>query len=194
MAALRSPRGANEFHQKPSVPAHHVASSCLGLVRKLQRENIVPVGVFDELSHHPLKAALAGKSRKKSSSKALAELKKKIWTPWPTHEKLQTQLLSDIEKLRKDSSVMNNRIIAEVIRTFQENGIAYIVAPFEADWQIAYMYNIGLVHAIITTDSDFWALLDSPCVFMNLTTTDLSTHILLGRGCLLAGSDPCLVR
>lgn len=51
-------------------------------------------------------------------------------------------------------------------------------APFEADWQLAYMYTIGLVHAMDTTDSDYWALLENPCVFLDQNRSDNKAHML----------------
>ena len=33
-------------------------------------------------------------------------------------------------------------------------GVRYVVAPYEADAQMAYLEKIGLVHGVITEDSD----------------------------------------
>ena len=52
---------------------------------------------------------------------------------------------------------------------------------------LAYMYNLAIIHAIVTLDSDYWALLDDPCVFLNLMA-DLRAHVCFGRGCLLGRS------
>ncbi|WFC96681.1 hypothetical protein MBRA1_003344 [Malassezia brasiliensis] len=42
----------------------------------------------------------------------------------------------------------------ELIRVLRAEGIAYVVAPYEADAQLAYMERQGLIDAIITEDSD----------------------------------------
>lgn len=42
----------------------------------------------------------------------------------------------------------------ELIRVLRAEGIAYVVAPYEADAQLAYMERHGLIDAIITEDSD----------------------------------------
>lgn len=33
-------------------------------------------------------------------------------------------------------------------------GVSYVVAPYEADAQLAYLEKLGLIHGIITEDSD----------------------------------------
>ena len=42
----------------------------------------------------------------------------------------------------------------ELILTLRSEGIDYLVAPYEADAQMAYLNKMGLVDAIITEDSD----------------------------------------
>ena len=155
MASLRTLRGSVEHHQDPPVPAHHVAASCLLLLRRLMQQNIVPVAVFDGMTRHPMKEAVAHKKKRdKPTEKARADLKDALETPWPFLEKQQAKLLDRIEKARKRSSVVNSRVLAEVIKVLQENSIVYIVSLSEADWMLAYMYNLGIIHAIVTSDSD----------------------------------------
>ena len=45
-------------------------------------------------------------------------------------------------------------IIQELIHLFRENNIAFIVAPYEADGQLAYLAQQDLVDLVITEDSD----------------------------------------
>ena len=66
--------------------------------------------------------------------------------------------------------------MAEVLNVMRENDIPFVVAPFEADWQLAYMFHKKIIHAIATTDSDFWALLDYPCILFNLSA-DLKAFV-----------------
>ncbi|KAH9941805.1 PIN domain-like protein [Epithele typhae] len=42
----------------------------------------------------------------------------------------------------------------QLIKALRAEGVAYVVAPYEADAQLAYLERIGLVDAIITEDSD----------------------------------------
>jgi hypothetical protein len=83
---------------------------------------------------------------------------------------------------------VNENTIAEVMQIFDDNDIKYVVAPFEADWQLAYMYSEGIIDAIETKDSDFWALLDHPCCLLDVNSTDLKGHICFSEGCSLRGS------
>ena len=75
------------------------------------------------------------------------------------------------------------------MQIFDDNGIEYVVAPFEADWQLAHMYFKGIINVIETTDSDFWALLEHPCCFMNVNSTDLKGYLCRSEGCSLLGSN-----
>ena len=44
-----------------------------------------------------------------------------------------------------------------LLKALKERGVSYIVAPYEADAQMAYLALQGHVHAIITEDSDLLA-------------------------------------
>lgn len=44
-----------------------------------------------------------------------------------------------------------------LLQALKERGVSYIVAPYEADAQMAYLALQGHVHAIITEDSDLLA-------------------------------------
>ena len=155
MNAVKTPRGAEEYHQKPPVPTLHVANAVLKLVRKLMREGFGVFAVFDRISRHPLKAARAGAIRNRTIASAEAQLDEIIRQSWPTGNKEQKKRLSDLLRLRKASAKISSAILAEVIDVLCENDVPFIVAPFEADWQLAYMANKGTIHAIATTDSDF---------------------------------------
>lgn len=39
------------------------------------------------------------------------------------------------------------------------------------------MHNIGLVHAIASTDSDYWALVQHPCLLVDPSANSLKAHI-----------------
>ncbi len=95
-------------------------------------------------------------------------------------------MLADIWRARKGSAFVSPSIVAEVQHALHENEIRFVVAPFEANFQLTYMHSISLVHAIISTDSDFWALIDSPCVFMYFSLVDMKALIAVD-----ASSDLC---
>ena len=153
---VRSVRGAEEYHSDPRLPASHVAHQCLSYIRRLQRKNIRVIAVFDGVSRHPLKASVAGEKRDNPSDTALSLLKRLLRTPWPSDEKKkQFQILSSITSSRRASAKVDTITVVEVARVLKLDGIKCIFAPFEADWQLAYMYNIGVIHAIDTTESDY---------------------------------------
>jgi 5'-3' exonuclease len=41
-----------------------------------------------------------------------------------------------------------------ILKTLRDNKIDFIVAPYEADAQLAYLDKIGFVDAVLTEDSD----------------------------------------
>ncbi|KAI2501166.1 5'-3' exodeoxyribonuclease [Fragilaria crotonensis] len=45
-------------------------------------------------------------------------------------------------------------IVEELLQVFRENQIAFIVSPYEADGQLAYLSQSGMVDLVITEDSD----------------------------------------
>ena len=140
MAAVKSSRGAEEFHQLPPVPAHHVTSAVLQLVRKMTRNGFDVFCVFDGVSWHPLKAAGAGATRNHSIVTAKERLNHIVQLPWPEGKEEQSNRLSEILKLRKGSVKISLAVMAEVLNVIRENDIPFVVAPFEADWQLAYMF------------------------------------------------------
>ena len=104
MAAVKSDRGAEEFHQDPPHPAHHVALAVLQFIRKLRRAGFNVMPVFDGITRHPLKAAGAGATRKSNSAKASAKLKELLAKQWPENKEQQKVLLADITRARKGSA------------------------------------------------------------------------------------------
>jgi len=189
MASVRTNAGAEECHSSPPLPHRHAACCALGRVRKYRKEGHIPLPVFDGISRTPLKQESAGVARDDTQKAALEMLKKLLKTPWPADEKKQKDILTAITANRKASARPNENTIAEVMQIFDENDIKYVVAPFEADWQLAYMYSQGIINAIETTDSDFWALLDHPCCLMEVNSTDLRGYLCYSEGCSLIGSN-----
>lgn len=186
---VKSDPGAEEHHADPPLPQHHTARSVVNIVKKYQNIGIKVIPVFDGVSRTPLKQNIAGKHRDADSATALETLQKLLKKPWPSDQKHQEYILNMIAKKRKASAKINENTIAEVMQIFDDNGIEYVVAPFEADWQLAHMYFKGIINVIETTDSDFWALLEHPCCFMNVNSTDLKGYLCRSEGCSLLGSN-----
>ena len=51
------------------------------------------------------------------------------------------------------------------VQIAQLMSVQYIVAPYEADAQLAYLYLIGIVSLVITEDSDLLAFGAKKCFF-----------------------------
>ena len=181
--ALKSPRAADEFHQQPPYPPLSCANSCLNYVRRINKiDNTRALPVFDGDTSTVWKAAVAGPTRTHAHKKALNKLRNCLKKESPIDHIARTELLKDINKHRKGSVKVTASVRAQVMTAFDENDIDYLVAPYEADWQIAYLHSEGLVHGIITTDSDYWALIDDPCVIYNLSVATKEAHVCLGDG------------
>lgn len=186
---VRSEAGAEEYHADPPLPHRHVARSVLSKIRQYHKANIEVIPVFDGISRTPLKQNSAGEVRDDGRAKALQMLNKLLKTPWPSDQNTQEDIVKMITQKRRESAKVNENTIAEVMQIFDENDIKYVVAPFEADWQLAYMYSEGIIDVIDTTDSDLWALLDDPCCFMEVNSTDMRGYLCLSEGCSLIGSN-----
>jgi len=52
---------------------------------------------------------------------------------------------------------VTGQMIARLQSALTELGIQYVVSPYEADAQLAYMCRVGIVHAVISEDSDLLA-------------------------------------
>ena len=150
---------------------------CLNHIQKYQRKGINVIPVFDEISRTPLKEAIAGKERNDPHAKAQSVLQKLLATPWPNNKTKQKEIIAEIAQKCRASARVNANAVAEGMRVCDDQGLDYVVAPFEADWQLAYMYNIGLVDAIKTTDSDYWALIDHPCYLLNMNSSNMKAWI-----------------
>jgi hypothetical protein len=93
-----------------------------------------------------LKQNKAGKDRDGGSEETLKMLQKLLKTPWPSDQTRQEDTLKKIAQKRRVSAKINESTIAEVMQIFDDNGIKYVVAPFEADWQFAYKYFEGIIN------------------------------------------------
>lgn len=56
-------------------------------------------------------------------------------------------------------------VLNQVVNALRESQIPFLVAPYEADGQLAYLSNAGLVDLVVTEDSDLVAYGISPILF-----------------------------
>ncbi|KAK6514155.1 Rad2 nuclease [Arthrobotrys conoides] len=111
-------------------------------VRMLQHYGVIPYLVFDG-DYLPGKKGteLDREKRRKSSREAGLELLRLGRT---------SQAYSELQKSIDVTPLMARRLIEEL----KKANLPYIVAPYEADAQMAYLERIGEVSAILSEDSD----------------------------------------
>ncbi|KAJ1507312.1 DNA repair protein rad2 [Coelomomyces lativittatus] len=69
-------------------------------------------------------------------------------------EKEQTHLVESYQKRTREASTIDNHLLEEVQCLLRYFGIPYIEAPSEAEAQCAYLSMTGVVHGVISDDSD----------------------------------------
>jgi 5'-3' exonuclease len=125
-----------------NVPTDRYIQFCLNRVNLLRSHNITPVLVFDG-GHLPMKKGqeeIRGRKRKEHLAKAKEFLK----------QGNRTAAQESFKKAVDITPLMAHRLI----KVLQSEGIECIVAPYEADAQLAFLSHAGYVHAIISEDSD----------------------------------------
>lgn len=115
---------------------------CMERVRILQENGITPFMVFDGASI-PAKRDLhlsRRAARTEARAKALA-----------VHEEGQ---IGQARTLFQKAVIITHEMAYELIKCLQEANVRYMVAPYEADAQLAYLARKGVVDLVISEDSD----------------------------------------
>lgn len=115
---------------------------CLSRISQLRRYNIRPILVFDG-APLPMKA---GKEGSRHSSRESSRAKAHELIGLGEHGAASAHINKSIDVTPE----MAYRLICEL----KLLGIEYVVAPYEADAQMAFLDRIGQVAAIISEDSD----------------------------------------
>ena len=76
-------------------------------------------------------------------------------------------LISELEKTQKSFSLFSSDLYDDLKRVLRLMGIPWVTAPYEAESQCAYLELCGLVHGVITEDSDA-LLFGSKKVYRNI--------------------------
>ncbi|KAJ8665103.1 hypothetical protein QAD02_006765 [Eretmocerus hayati] len=115
---------------------------CMKLVNMLLGHNIKPILVFDG-RHLPAKAETEVKRResRNANRKRAAEL-------------IKMGKSFEGKNLLRRSLDVSHKMALEVIKACQAHNIDCIVAPYEADAQLAYLNISGIADVVITEDSD----------------------------------------
>ncbi|KAH7820648.1 Exonuclease 1 [Monocercomonoides exilis] len=136
-------RCASEICQ--NVPTDYFVKFCMARVDLLRQNGVTPILVFDG-RHLPAKE---GKERERATSRKYNLLK--------AQQLMRAGNKIGAEQLFQRSVDITPTMAYEVIRALRKENLQYIVAPYEADAQLAYLYFSGLASAVITEDSDLLA-------------------------------------
>ncbi|NWZ64982.1 EXO1 Exonuclease, partial [Acrocephalus arundinaceus] len=126
-------------------PTDLYVAFCMKLVHMLLSFGIKPILVFDGCTL-PSKKEVE-KARRERRQASLLKGK----------QLLQEGRLSEARECFGRSVNITHAMAHEVIKAARAQGVDCIVAPYEADAQLAYLNKTGLVQAIITEDSDLLA-------------------------------------
>ncbi|NXA99466.1 EXO1 Exonuclease, partial [Cnemophilus loriae] len=126
-------------------PTDLYVAFCMKLVHMLLSFGIKPILVFDGCTLPSKKEVEKARREKRQASL----LKGK--------QLLQEGRLSEARECFGRSVNITHAMAHEVIKAARAQGVDCIVAPYEADAQLAYLNKIGMVQAIITEDSDLLA-------------------------------------
>ncbi|NXO30799.1 EXO1 Exonuclease, partial [Cisticola juncidis] len=126
-------------------PTDLYVAFCMKLVHMLLSFGIKPILVFDGCTL-PSKKEVE-KARRERRQASLLKGK----------QLLQEGRLSEAREYFGRSINITHAMAHEVIKAARAQGVDCIVAPYEADAQLAYLNKIGMVQAIITEDSDLLA-------------------------------------
>ncbi|KAE9535858.1 hypothetical protein AGLY_007759 [Aphis glycines] len=115
---------------------------CMRFVSMLLAQNIKPILVFDG-QHLPAKAETESKRRKlrEQNRKKAAEL-------------MRLDKGKEASSLLRRSIDVTHKMALNLIKRCREINVDCIVAPYEADSQLAYLNLSGIAHIVITEDSD----------------------------------------
>lgn len=115
---------------------------CMRFVSMLLAQNIKPILVFDG-QHLPAKADTESKRRKlrEQNRKKAAEL-------------MRLDKGKEASSLLRRSIDVTHKMALNLIKKCREINVDCIVAPYEADSQLAYLNLSGIAHMVITEDSD----------------------------------------
>lgn len=115
---------------------------CVNRIRMLLYFNVTPVLVFDG-ADLPMKADTHAE-RRGVREKALAEAE----AAYAKGDRTKAA------QLYQRACPVTSEMARHVIRRCRQMNVEYVVAPFEADAQLAWMMHVGHIDSIITEDSD----------------------------------------
>lgn len=148
-ALMKSP-SLEQYHTLPLVPVVGVCHSFDRMMDALACAGVSDVIFVFDGCDHPLKAETAAARRQ-----ARAESELRLRGLYSTKE---PALYDEMVKERRKCAVPRSDVLHVLISHFQRKGWKYVMAPFEADAQLASMCRQALIQAVLSTDSDYYVL------------------------------------
>jgi len=135
-----------------NVPTTKYVTYCMEKVTMMRFFNVHPVLVFDGDSL-PLKRA-ENDIRKRKREENLAKGKAK-WQASEQCGKAEIETIrEEARKYFRGAAKVTTQMAYELIKECKKQGVEFVVAPYEADAQLAYMARMGDVAAVVSEDSD----------------------------------------
>lgn len=153
------------------MPTTRHVDYCMKLVSLLIDRRITPVLVFDGGSL-PAKAQTAAKRRKlredalakaHEAQREIEALKFKVAkerprsSDWATIQNALVQAQKDFDELCQACTEVTPEHARELILRLRSRGVEYVVAPYEADAQLAFFARTGKIDGVLSEDSDMVA-------------------------------------
>ena len=130
------------FHPNFTLNEHRFADFAMHRVRMLQHFGVIPYLVFDG-DFLPGKAVTeADRSRRRQECRRTGLELLKLGKAAQAQVELQKAIDITAE------------MAGQLIEDLKHAGVKYLVAPYEADAQLAYMERVGIISGIISEDSD----------------------------------------
>ncbi|KAH8829312.1 PIN domain-like protein [Flagelloscypha sp. PMI_526] len=124
------------------VPTHKYVDYVVHRLRLLRHYNIEPYLVFDGGPLPAKRGTEDSRKRKRDESLALGKA-------------LQAQGKTSQAREHFVKCVdVSPQMAYQVIKALKAEGVSYVVAPYEADAQLAFLERAGIIDAILTEDSD----------------------------------------
>lgn len=137
---------------KPKYPYPLIITSFSSKIRALKAIGVHPIFVFDGRS--PIAKKKTNKERQMKSNAAKQLYDSKLQQIKDGKLEITEELRKEIDKIRRETSRPIAEEYATLCQWFNDNGIEYVQAPFEADAQIKQIINEGRATAAITEDGD----------------------------------------
>ena len=144
-----------------------LVAAFLGRITKLHRYGAIPFVVFDG---EELKGKKANATRGARRNSALKQLNEEYIAAVARGEDEGAIVAQFDENVLHAANAIKPELVHAVISELRDSGVRYVVAPYEADAQIAQLWKEGLVDSCLTNDADL-IIYGLPLVFFCTSRT-----------------------